>query len=339
MHCPNCGGLSQSEGGFCIYCGARMPLPTTSIREDDFKRLREQLVPIINHKDRTDVVISSLWVVIPFIGLMIVGIAIFAVLMADVFASVESGAYDSDDPFGIYSTDSMAYSVVLYAISAGLYVALALLTYNLVKRHNEHFTRERRFRDAIMSFSERSAGAMFQYSTPMNAETKRSPILWAGVIALPGVTTLVGMVAMMVIGSADDPNVGAYVLIVLVLATVALVLLVAEFYLFYFLTVEMSNHNNRWMGFVRETKALLGRGGYTAGGLLEPMRLPDRSIAVYVVASLFTGGLFFFYWWYSIVKDGNEHFRHHRHFEGQLVALLSTRPTRTDEQDASISWV
>lgn len=338
MHCPNCGGLSQSEGGFCIYCGARMPLPTTSIREDDFKRLREQLVPIVNHKDRTDVVISTFWVIIPFIGLMIVGIAIFAVLMADAFASVESGAYDPDDPFAMYSTGNMAYSVVLYGISAGLYVALALLTYNLVNRHNEHFTRERRFRDAIMSFSVRSAGAGFRYSTPANAETKRSPILWAGVIAIPSVIALVGMVAMMVIASADDPNLGAYVLIILAQALVVLVLLVAEFYLFYFLTVEMSNHHKRWMGFIRETKALLGRAGYTAGGLLEPMRLPDRSIAVYVIASLFTGGLFFFYWWYSIVKDGNEHFRHHRHFEDQLIALLSTRPPRTEGQDAALSW-
>lgn len=338
MHCPNCGGMGQSEGSFCIYCGARMPLPTTSLREDDVKRLREQLVPIVNHKDQTDVRISTLWVIVPFIGLMIVGIAILVVLLAAAFASIESGDYDPDDPFG-YSTDTAQYSIILYAMSAGLYAALALLTYNLVKRHNEHFTRERRFRDTIMSFSERSAGARFQYSTPASAETMRSPILWAGVIVFPSVVNFVGMVAMMVIASGDDPNYGAYILYALVLSLVTIVLLVAEFYLFYFLTVEMSNHHKRWMGFVREIKALLGRGGFTAGGLLEPMRLPDRSIAVYVIVSIFTGGLFFFYWWYSIVKDGNEHFRHHRHFEDQLIALLSARPRRTEGQDASISWV
>ncbi len=338
MHCPNCGGSSLSEGGFCIYCGARMPLPTTSLDEGDVKRLREQLVPIVNHKDRTDVRISTLWVIIPFIGLIIVGIVIFTVVLADVFASIESGEYDPDDPAGLYSMDNMAYSVALNVISAGLYIVLALLTYYLVKRHNEHFARERRFRDVIISFSEKSTGAGFQYSTPPNAETKRSPTLWAGVIAFPVVMTLAGMVAMGTITSADDPNVGAYVLFVLALSIVALVMLVAEFYLFYFLTVEMSNHHKRWMGFVRETKALLGRAGYTAGGLFEPMRLPDRSIAVYVIASVFTGGLFVFYWWYSIVKDGNEHFSHHRHFEDQLVAFLTTRPPREEYQDASISW-
>ncbi len=229
MHCPNCGGSSQSEGGFCIYCGARMPLPTTSFREDDVERLREQLVPIVNHKDRTDVRISTLWVIIPFIGLMIMGIVAVGVILADVFANVEGGEYYPGDSDGLYSMDNMAYSVVSSVINAGLYIMLAVLTYNLVKRHNEHFARERRFRDAIMSFSERSAGAGFQYSTPANAETRRSPTLWAGIITIPIVMTLAAMVAMEGITSADDPNVGAYILFVLALSIVALVLLVAEF--------------------------------------------------------------------------------------------------------------
>ncbi len=338
MRCPSCGGTSDTDGSFCIYCGTRMVLPITSLREDDVKRLREELAPVVDRRDRTDLRISTLWVVIPFVGLMIVSVAIVAVLFADAFARFEGGAYDPDDPFVMYSTGAMAYMVGLSVMNTGLYVILALLTYKLVERRNEHFARERMFRNAIMSFSEKSVGARFRYSIPANAETKRSPILWAGVIAIPGIITLAGMVATMVIGSADDSNLGAYVMITLVLAPVSLMLLVAEFYLFYFMTAEMSNHHKRWMGFIRETKAFLGRAGYTAGGLSEPMSLPDRSIALYVIASVFTGTLFFFYWWYSIVKDGNEHFRHHRYFEDQLIALLSTRPAEPGDRSTSISW-
>jgi hypothetical protein len=338
LRCPSCGRFSQVEGGFCIYCGARMPLPMTSLREGDVKKLRDQLVPIVNHKDRTDARISPLWVIIPFIGLTIATIAIVAVVFATAFAGFEDGEYDPDDPFGWESNGIMAYLIVLYVIVAGFEVMLAVLAYNLVRRHNQHFARERMFRDAIMSFSERSAGAGFQYSTPVNAETKRSPILWALVIAIPGVMTPVGTGATMAIPSMNDPDLGLFLLIVLVQAIVGLICLIAEFYLFYFLTVEMSNHHKRWRGFVRETKTLFGRAGYTAGGLSEPMSLPDRSMAVYIIVSLLTG-VFIFYWMYAIVKDGNEHLGHHRHFEDQLIAFLSTRPSPgAEDQGTSISW-
>ena len=338
MLCPSCGRMTGGEGDFCIYCGARIPRPITSVSEGDVKRLREQLVPIVNHKDRTDLRISTLWVIIPFIAQMTLTAALVVILLAEAFAGLDGLGYDTDDPYDLYSVESMAYYVGICGAFSAAYLALAVLTYNLVRRHNRHFARERRFRDAIMSFSERSAGTRFQYSIPANAETKRFPVLWAGVIAFPVVTSLVGSVLMMVVLSADDPDFGAFILIILALSVVSLILLVAQFYLFYFLTVEMAAHHRRWMGFVRETKVLFGRAGYTAGRLSERERLPDRSMALYVIVSLLTG-VFIYYWWYTIIKDGNEHFRHHRYFEDQLIALLSTRPTGPEDENASISWV
>ncbi|MGB2581719.1 MAG: hypothetical protein WBD03_04525 [Thermoplasmata archaeon] len=313
-----------------------MPIPTTSLDEGDVKRLREQLVPIVSDGGRTDVQVSPiLWVILPFIGLMVAMVVVMAMLFAQVFTYIDADEYD---PAGPYSPDFQVYLVVFYAISVIFYAVMALLAYRLVKRHNGHFARERRLRDVIMSFSQRSTGAGFQYSIPANAETTRSPILWAMVIALPGIMTLISVVAMSEITSVTDSDIGLYVLIALVQGVISVGCLIAEFYLLYFLTVEMANHHKRWMGFVRETKVLFGRAGYTAGGISEPNSLPDRSIALYVIASVFTG-VFVIYWLYSIVKDGNEHFRHHRHFEDQLVAFLSTRPHRVEDQDASISWV
>jgi uncharacterized membrane protein len=335
LRCSNCGRPSQSEGGFCIYCGARMPLPAASLREDDVKKLREQLVPIASDGDRTDVRISPLlWVILPFIGLLVTTVVAVILLMVEAFANIDAGEYD---PFEPYSSGIWMYMIVIYALSAVFYAIMAVLTYNLVKRHNNHFARERRFRDAIMTFSERSAGAMFQYSIPANAETRRSPFLWAFLVALPGIMTLTGVVTIGTITSVEDPDLGLYILYALVQAIIGIGCIVAEFYLLYFLTVEMANHHKRWMGFVRETKMLFGRAGYTAGGISEPRSLPDRSIVLYVIVSLLTG-IFIIYWLYSIVKDGNEHFGHHRRFESQLIELTSKRPLRPEDQGSAISW-
>lgn len=50
---------------------------------------------------------------------------------------------------------------------------------------------------------------------------------------------------------------------------------------------------------------------------------PDRSTAVYIVATIATLGLFVIYWVYTLAKDPNEHFKEHRIMEDRLLEELS----------------
>jgi len=50
---------------------------------------------------------------------------------------------------------------------------------------------------------------------------------------------------------------------------------------------------------------------------------PDRSTAVYIVATIATLGFFILYWIYTLTKDPNEHFREHKVMEDRLLEELS----------------
>ena len=323
MRCPNCGGMSQGEGSYCIYCGMRFPQKAAGLRSDDVDSLRNQLTPIMNEKNTTDISISPLWVIIPFVILLILGIAMVAVMFAEAINLIESDEYDPEDPTGSYDLLRSESIIILFAATVAVYLFLTRLTYDLVKRHNLHFGREWRLRNTIASFAARVTGQRFGFYSSDRPENKKSPALWAMVIILPSLISMLWIVLIAVDAEDGEINVVTASLIMLLQFSLSLLLLVAQFYLFYFLTSDMTNHHKRWMAFVHDTKVFLANSGYTAGWLTEPQRLPDRSVALYVIASIFTGGLFLFYWWYSIVKDGNEHFRHHRVFERELMEILA----------------
>jgi len=50
---------------------------------------------------------------------------------------------------------------------------------------------------------------------------------------------------------------------------------------------------------------------------------PDRSTAIYIVATIATLGFFILYWVYTLTKDPNEHFKEHRIMEDKLLEELS----------------
>ena len=323
MRCPSCGGMSQSEGSYCIYCGMRFPHKAANLRTDDVKSLRNQLTPIVSGKDKTDIHISTLWVTIPFVLLLVLGTAMVAIIFAEAIDLVRSDDYDPEDPTASYDLLTNETVIMLFVATVAVYLFLTRLTYDLVRRHNLHFEREWRLRNTVASFAARVTMQRFGFYSGEKMETKRTPALWAAVIILPSLISMLWIVLIAV--DAEDGQVDAVFssLMLLLQFSISLLLLVAQFYLFYFLTSDMTNHHKRWTAFTHDTKTLLASLGYTVGWLTEPHRLPDRSIAVYVVASIFTGGLFLFYWWYSIVKDGNEHMRHHRVFERELMEFIA----------------
>jgi hypothetical protein len=337
MRCSTCGGTS-GEGSFCIYCGARLAEPSVPIRPDDAKSLSRDLLPIINDRDRTDTYISPLWAIAIFVAVMIIGFALVAVVFIEVLDTFAAEDYDPDNPFSAYDLYLNEAFIILIAMNTAMYLVLARLAHNLVRRNNEHFARERRFREAVGAFASRTGRGTSQFYTPDGAEpAKRSPIMWALVVAIPGIMSVAYVAVMAVDSGSDDTYTTIMAMMAVLQIGLGLLLLVGQFYLFYFLTKDMANHHGRWVWFARGTKVFLGSMGYTAGWLSEPQPLPDRSVAVYIVVSIFTGGLFFFYWWYAIIKDGNAHFEHHRQFENGLLELLTGRAAPA-APDRSITW-
>ena len=53
---------------------------------------------------------------------------------------------------------------------------------------------------------------------------------------------------------------------------------------------------------------VMQRLGYPVSIPKRTRRVPDRSTGVYVVASIFTAGIFTLYWRYTVMMDGNAHF-------------------------------
>jgi hypothetical protein len=330
VSCPSCGRADQSGGRFCIFCGASIPWSIVPLKDHDVRSLRTRLEPIVNGKHRAEREISIWWAIAPLIALIVVSAAITLAFLA-----VWIDLYDPDgDPDEATTAlfDALGSEVVvgLQAASMAAYAMFALLTYNLVKRENVHFEREKRFKEEIVSLVPRPRGDAGAVRTPGKVETRRFPTFWAAVVLIPEMLMLTVLVMIAAIGAEDDSDLITIVLGGLLLLLLALPFVGLQFYMFCFLNAEMLEHHKRWCWMVKETKVFLARIGYAAGTLTEPRPLPDRSNVVYVIVSLVTSGLFFFYWWYALVKDGNEHIRHHERFERELLELLSRRPT-TDQ--------
>ena len=318
--CTNCGGTIQEGVSYCTYCGMPVRRAAEPPRRDAVDRLKELLDASARERQGTDRVISIFWIIIPFIVLMATFVITAAVTMAAVMDAFDD--WDPNNPdweremTGKYDTVALAASF----LGVPVYIVVAKVTYDLVKRQNLHFDRERRLRDAIAALTFPAGAHSSGYRLPPGAERVRNPAFWAAVIVLSQATSI--MYAF--VGFDADLSLGD-VLVLMFAMLAALIIFVLEVYILHVPTSEMVSHNARWHGFVSETKVELARMGLTAGDLREPYRLPDRSSAIYVILTIFTGGLFMFYWWYAAIKDGNRHLQDHVLFEQDLRRLLDTR--------------
>ena len=315
--CTNCGGTIQEGVSYCTYCGMPVRRAAEPPRADTVDRLKEHLDASARERQGTDRIISTFWVIIPFIVLMATFVITISVTIAVVLDAFDN--WDSENPewgremTGKYGTIALAASF----LGVPVYIVIAKVTYDLVKRHNLHFDRERRLRDAISTLTFPAGAYASGYRLPSGAEKPRNPIFWGTIIVLSQAISVVYAF----IGFSVDLSPGETLLLMLALLA-ALIIFILEVYILHVLTSEMVSHNARWHGFVSETKVELARMGFTAGDLREPYRLPDRSSAIYVVLTIFTSGLFMFYWWYAAIKDGNRHLEGHVLFEQDLRKLL-----------------
>ncbi|HIH01058.1 TPA: hypothetical protein HA259_03085, partial [Thermoplasmata archaeon] len=217
--------------------------------------------------------------------------------------------------------------VALQVASVAVYAILAILSYRLVQRDNEHFEREKKLRTEIMSFVSRSRGEGSAADLPRNSERRRSPLFWFTVVIMPEILLLLALVTTAIAPLEEEQAMAQVILGWMFFVALATPFLGLQFYMFCFLNADMSGHHKRWTGLVKDTKLFLASTGYMAGTVPEPEPLPERSNGVYAIVSLLSSGLFFFYWWYVITKDGNDHIKHHEIFEREILDLLSKRPS------------
>ena len=76
--------------------------------------------------------------------------------------------------------------------------------------------------------------------------------------------------------------------------------------------------------FLEDISKVLGKCGITFSLPRRTVVLPDRSFVLYLILTIITLGLFGIYWLYVLLKDPNEHFKHHILVEDQLFGQLES---------------
>ncbi|WP_048061451.1 DUF4234 domain-containing protein [Hyperthermus butylicus] len=202
---------------------------------------------------------------------------------------------------GEYSRDNVEFALDIGAIFlflamliAGLIVQ-AYVVYKWIDRRNKHFARTHALYENIVEYLEalgiqepeiaqmRSIVQEMRYREP-----HRSPVLWLILIIIP----------------------------------VTIVSLIAQLYVYHFLTRDYYEHEVREQMFYRQLSELLKRHGV----YLEPpeQTVPDRNTVLYIILSIVTLGLFFLYWVYVMTEDPNRHFTAHSGVEQNLIRALES---------------
>lgn len=194
-------------------------------------------------------------------------------------------------------------------LSFGMYLVLSFFTlgiyaiyveYKLIDREQEHFKRMGRFNDDLYKLIEERADevgtskavsknvdeirALNDQFQRLQQGKERSPALWT----------------------------------ILSLLTLGLLF----FYVRYFLTADMREHQRAEAEYIERASAVLNRLGIGKHPVQVEQVVPDRSFPLYLLLTFVTLGLFGLYWSFVLIKDGNEHFSEHERFEDQLMATI-----------------
>lgn len=212
------------------------------------------------------------------------------------------------DPFAIIS---FGYLIFIVSIIAS-FALVAVLTYQLVERQDEHFQREAQLRMGILSFLRSAAGSPEREATiaielatintlhnqALYEERPHNATAWAILVAGGGILFA----------------------FTLILGVIGLIL---GLYMFSFLMNNMAAHDNRWSMLAQQTGSALQKLGYSTNPAhWGTVRLQGRSFGLYTLLTIITLGLFMFYWLYILIKDPNEHFARQAYVENNLAYLI-----------------
>ena len=93
---------------------------------------------------------------------------------------------------------------------------------------------------------------------------------------------------------------------------------------YYFIMDDMARHDMLEAQFFTLMSSALAKVGLSGQTSNAVPNIPDRNFAVYLIASIFTCGIFSFYWLYVLVDDGNQHFEAQVQWEDFIYSALVT---------------
>jgi hypothetical protein len=239
---------------------------------------------------------SAAWIIVPL--LPIIGVILLAVGFAiAVFSAISRLTSPTPTPGALSGIFAAVILFGLLYILIPIIVAVYAIMFNkFIRRRNLHFNRQILLYEDLISLVKQLAGKKnMDITIPVNylerslrdarfEDSEKNPALYA-------------------ILSASTPLVG--------------------FYSYYFLMKDFFKHERREDMFFAGIANLLVALGVPISLPMRTSPIPDRSFAVYFIASLFTVGIFTIYWIYALVSDPNAHFRHQSMVEDTIIAQVS----------------
>jgi hypothetical protein len=172
--------------------------------------------------------------------------------------------------------------------------------FKLIQTQQEHFKRMGRFNDDLLKLVEERAEDIGRYQQHtrdieelrtinedfqrLQRGKERSPGLW----------------------------------IVLSIITLGLAFL----FVLWFLNADMVAHQRAERDYLEKASQLLVKLGIGKHPVAVDEVVPNRSYPLFLLATIFTLGLFELYWAYVRIKDVNMHFDEHDRFEDQLISVI-----------------
>lgn len=327
MRCGGCGRENPEGYKFCQWCGSILAAPI-DLRDRRLEPSRDGVLRAIQERTGTDRMMSMMWIVA-----IVLAEIVSSVIMVVAFVVILADPLSEGSP---HSSVLWTFGTVASLLGTLSTIILVAFIYLLVKRQNDHYLREARLRSAVMSLIKAAAWSP-ERANDIAPETlalsrvesihekQRNPWLWSLIFLIPvalGFFVLAAFWFIASVGSPEDIAIGAVISIVAAVVLVSLALFVLELYLLYFLTKTMLDHDARWNLFAYNSgRALLKLGFRPVVAYMTP-RLPDRSLVLYVILTIFIG-IFVLYWFYVLVKDPNDHFANQWRFEDSLVAAIT----------------
>jgi uncharacterized membrane protein len=248
-------------------------------------------------RETTDTKVSPLWMLLP-IGVELLALIEVAIVVATALSAVRAitsgGVYTPSLTGLLAGTAVMIMSFLILLLS----LVFLYMIYLLIRRRNQHFARQQRFfadlEMALREVASKKGTSVEVYLGAMEAtirqaqmeETEKSAVLWTILLIVPFVD------------------------------------IIADLYIFYFLTVDFFKHERMEDGMLADASQALSALGVTFT-FNRYDGIPQRSFVLYLILSIVTLGFFTFYWEYVLIQDPNNHFNNHIQFEDRLLQSVS----------------
>lgn len=329
MRCVVCGSESTEGGQYCSRCGAIIAEP---IRVDDPRLVdaENDLRKTIGSRQATDVIIEPLWAIVPLVLTIVGMVAGFATFLARFPSADDYSNWTAGDAL----SSMRDFFVILILFSVASAIVLATITYRLVKRRNDHSSREQYERMALVklvksaAWSRERSDSVFLELRIMEQDSgqqrNRDPLIWSLAIALGGVTTI-GILPLFFV-SDPEAQIGIIVLSIGLSVLVGIVATILMYYMFYWFGKDIREHDTRWNIFYFNARNAMSKLGFPSPSTSKygNSQLPERSFVLYFVLTLFFSP-FIYYWWYALIKDPNEHIRAQWKFEDDMLSAISDK--------------